>query len=691
MATNRRDPVRVPDEDHNLLSLPIQVLVNIMSFLPVLDRIKVRYVSRELRYISETASPWREFVWPDCSLREEKCLCINFIKAVCGVYTRRLSFPQHVIGPIALPTIVKTVRRDNGLTILKLVEMSQMVKILQYCDNVTHLCLPAIDHTNAHGRDPDEALIEAIQKLEDLAVLNVHCHGSFQPYLTLKIPLKELTIHAAIYDESRERTILHRKDESQKSIEKWVTNGFSPPNLNIVLDSSWYSALIWYREYLLATWARWNTQIPAGHVACLKLYSSYKVPLNIFQNAPVFQLQFGDTATLPFVQPSNISEWLLLTKHDDDSQKAAICIRENASLKSKMYQIINDHGIDDQNNSVTDLTELDLSNNELDCTWLVIAYPHLQRLNLRDNRNLRIEDLQVIATCCSNLQGLNISIRKDVEFCLKVWEILSSMKLTHLSMNGFFFKSPSSIDDVQVKRLIALFEQCMTLQALELWVSLWHDFPIPFNDYRLLSHFPSLEYCRINGYKHSICTQDILTTCKKLKYFNFSYSEYFASSPSRGEAQLPSSLISACNDNLQQLCILSKHTDLHDTFMETVSAHGGLIHVVLYVHSVSSKGITTLIDNSPSLLSFRLHEHKEPTENYCSSLSALLGKKFADRKLFTSGIFTLLQQAHGYVIYSDQSSNFDGTYVHFDQWLQNTDLLSLWPPNHFCDLQYDTR
>ena len=84
--------------------------------------------------------------------------------------------------------------------------------------------------------------------------------------------------------------------------------------------------------------------------------------------------------------------------------------------------------------------------------------------------------------------------------------------------------------------------------------------------------------------------------------------------------------------------------------MDTVSAHGGLIHVSFYVHSVSSEGITTLIKNSLNLLSFRLHEHKEHTENYCSLLSTSLGKKFADRKLFTLGLFSLLQQEHEYVI-----------------------------------------
>ena len=463
---------------------------------------------------------WRELVWSDCNRREENCLC-NVLK-ICGIQTRRLSFSQHVIGPLALPIILKTGNDPvlgDGRTILNLVGMSEVLKILQCCSNVTHLSLPALDHLNHRcsiPHYPDEELKEAVQKMEQLTSLNVHCYDSFLPFLTLTVPLKELTIHAAIYNNSLYKSLtIDCSQKAMGSIEKWVANGFSPQILNIVLDISWYSEQVCYREFLLASWARWNSQVPVGRVACLKLYSSYKTPLNLFQNTPVFQLQFGETATLPFVQPRSIDECLLLTDHDTDgSRKTAICIRQNASLKSRMYEIIDDHGVGDQDNNITNLTELDLSNYKLDCTKLVMAYPMLQRLSIRDNRNLRIEDLQVIATCCSNLQGLNISIRR-IEFFMKMWEVLSGMKLTHLRMDGLFFKNPSRLDDAQMKHLIALFQQCITLRALELR----DDFSYLFDDYKLLSNFPSLEYCRLYmyHYEYSICMEDILTTCKKLR------------------------------------------------------------------------------------------------------------------------------------------------------------------------------
>ena len=96
-------------------------------------------------------------------------------------------------------------------------------------------------------------------------------------------------------------------EEDIKGFKNWMMNGFNPPNLNvIVLLGSIYSAVIMLREFLLAAWPTWNAQVPSGHIACLKLHISYKPPLNLFQNEQVFQLQYGETVTLPFVQASNL-------------------------------------------------------------------------------------------------------------------------------------------------------------------------------------------------------------------------------------------------------------------------------------------------------------------------------------------------------------------------------------------------
>ena len=96
--------------------------------------------------------------------------------------------------------------------------------------------------------------------------------------------------------------VIH-SEEDIKGSQNWMRNGLNPPNLNIVvLNGSIYSTLIRFREFLLPAWARWNTQMPTNHAACLKLYINHKAPLNLLQNAPVFQLRYGATALLPYVQ-----------------------------------------------------------------------------------------------------------------------------------------------------------------------------------------------------------------------------------------------------------------------------------------------------------------------------------------------------------------------------------------------------
>ena len=629
------------DSPGYLSSLPNELLVKIISLLPeTQDRVKLRYVSRRLQKISETPSLWRKVVWRDCYSYEEERLH-NVMKS-CGIHIRRLAFSQHLIHPRTLPIVSQTT--------IKLIKVSKMAQMLHYCSNLIHLSLPVLDHSslNGGGDGPDDQLREAIQRMKYLEVLKVYCCSSCQPYLDLKMALKELTVYTVI-----------RSYEDIKGFQIWMMNGFNPPNLNVVLNGSINSAMIKLRDFLLAAWPKWNAQVPTGHTACLRLYSNYNVPLSLFQNAPVFQLRYGETVTLPFVRAPSIGvddEVLLLTDHDDGSKlvhKARLYPRPSHTVHS----ILRDHGQDNQlqlNNGVTNLTELDLSGCNINIKPIVGACPQLQRLNLKSIRSLRLEELQVIATCCCNLQGLNLKKiqTSNNNFRVNVWETLSSMKLTHLSIHASLLGTSLGEHKTQ---LIALFKRCTTLQALELSSimdlesQMYHD---------QLSHFPSLKYCGLLN-QNPTCAEHILTTCKNLRIFSYC-----------GRLFSPTS----AHNNLQQLCISSKRTNLNDNFMNTVSAHGGLIHVVFFVGSVTDHGIATLIKNSPNLLTFGCKQ-KSGRDNCLKSLGATLQKKFANRKLFTSGVFDLIPVIK------------DAEYMKDEGWLQNTELLSLWPPEQFRDLQ----
>ena len=190
-----------------------------------------------------------------------------------------------------------------------------------------------------------------------------------------------------------------------------------------------------------------------------RLYISYKVPLNLFQNAPDFQLQYGETATSPFAKGHNtgIGIWLLLTDRSNGGEmihKAKACYR----LLSGVYDVF--HNYEDNQLLGNNLTELNLDYCNIDIKPLILACPQLQRLSLKKHF-LRLDDLQVIATCCCNLQGLNLPNFPipDVQFCVRAWEVLSGMKLTYLRVDSVLCGSKLNIDSPPAKQLITSFKQ----------------------------------------------------------------------------------------------------------------------------------------------------------------------------------------------------------------------------------------
>ena len=96
--------------------------------------------------------------------------------------------------------------------------------------------------------------------------------------------------------------------------------------------------------------------------------------------------------------------------------------------------------------------------------------------------------------------------------------------------------------------------------------------------------------------------------------------------------------------------------------MTSISAHSGLVHVVMIIHSLTAEGITSLVRNSPNLITLYLSAktiHRLNVENF----NATLKKTFCKRRLFTAGHYILC----------NTYDNFK-----FKLWEQGTDLLPLW-------------
>ena len=248
-----------------------------------------------------------------------------------------------------------------------------------------------------------------------------------------------------------------------------------------------------------------------------------------------------------------------------------------------------------------------------------------------------LKGLRSIASCCRNLQGLDlIGIHVlQVENHVELWEILSDMKLTHLAIEQCII-IPRENDDANRLTLIKLYQKCSQLQALCLQYTpckktqCTNHGELDTHHILLLSNFPSIAFCKFKFNKHtSTAIHDILMNCKEIRCFSFF----------PGSCPVPLSFPSELTvRHLQQLLIRLRSAVIPDIFMNAVSAHGKLVHVILIVHSVSYEGMTALILNSPELSTF----HTSTMVNcITSSMKEDLKKRFACRRLFKYGSFVV--------------------------------------------------
>ena len=408
------------EESHiNLLTLPTELLVYIISFLSTLrDRVKLRYVSRWLRCVIErTPSLWKEFVWPYYDSREE-CSVKEVLK-VCGQHIKILSFP-----------ICRT-----PLTLLGM---------LQYCSsNVQHLSLLSAE------LDPDEQLFRntVLGCLQTLELKVDYLYYNFKQLLLNTGQLRELKIHFYGLGQSPITELLKH----------WKELEFMPTS--IAKYGTEYSI-----ETLAGIAVRLMT-IPTGTTAKFRAFKkSRKVPFNFSPILPYFQLHFegSDQVTIPCVKLSDCG--ILGLEHDlgiiTDCQYGGktMCMVQYYyiayTIKCSKSRLIARYG------SLSCATHFDLS----ECSSLqsghlkqiTIACPNLQRLDLQGCRHClaSLHGLRAIASHCYYLQGLNLLNIPVLKDHILLWEILSDMKLTHLGINFSTFGSEAANKEQFVSKVL---------------------------------------------------------------------------------------------------------------------------------------------------------------------------------------------------------------------------------------------
>ena len=615
----------------NLVALPIEILVYILSFLTSVSRelAKMRYVCRKFRSVCETPSLWRRFSWSQFDVREERC--VKNVLKMYGEHVRRLSFSHHVMP-------------------------AKLIAMLKCCSNLVQLSIP----NSKLSTDLLGKAIESMRNLENLDVLWYY-GDDISPLLLISARLKELTIR-------EKSTCGHSISYSALHVwmDNWVKEGFHPQTLNVV------SLVNIPSRKLIEQWVLSNPSSPPGHTGYLNMYCSLKAPMDLYPALPEFQLQFGQSCSLPYVKASNCgllgleNDLLLLTSCSDG---------DNVLYRARMVMLsnINEGGhLKSDMTSLTFVTHFDASfckslhSGHLE--QLAIMCPNLSQLNLKGNRNClkSLQGLRVIATCgklqCLNLLGISF---EQLEDRVQLWEILVNLRLLYLAIEACVLL-PFRKDDHA--RLMGLYQKCSNLRGLESYRGAWSCIDcriiVGGQSSSLLSNFPLLTHCFTTDVQRTTL-QDVLSSCRNLKCLRYSDSQ--------------SLHLSQNCTTLEQLCIDSMKISIPDSFMDTISVHGRLVHVILFVYAVTTDGITTLIANSPRLETCHIDTYfiRTPEGGLLnrSDYSQTLKRKFSYRKLFTCGSCYLVQgQTQGKSSFFHRQNTVN--YVLFDR---NTDLTSLLP------------
>ena len=510
-----------------------------------------------------------------------------------------------------------------------------------------------------------------LQGMESLQVLNIPLpdYAITSEIFTLSSNLKELSFH---YEMSILRYYSHW-------LEQWANFNYVPRKLNLVfadkprypdtLISSMQSCLPMLRNKKLLK----NSGLP--DIAWFSIYFSQPTMV------PYVQLKVTESAMfLPLVKASNYG---LLGLEVDTLHLTESTHRGNIVHKALLINGINAH-IDVSVASLTTVTYFDASHCSVlypgHLEQLSIACPNLQKLDLYDNSNClrNLQGLHSLANNCKSLQALNLrEIYHCENDCVELWEILCTMRLTQLSIEAWMINinihnsrnarslfSSLGGQSVAVKqqRLIAMFQNYLTLQVLEMEMVVCAGScnNLSDNELLLVSYFPSITSYRLCNLPKNNC-------CYTLK--RIFISRYlrclFLSKSLRGILSL--SLEGHCSC-LQQLYIDSRDTVPTDAFIDALCDHGGLEHVILRVKSLTAKSIGSIIEHSSNLVTFDV--------TFCSraflktqlkQLIANLKMRFSKRQLFNGGNFSMRRSP-----ISDKDK---------ERLMHQTNLFSVWDSN----------
>ena len=608
---------------HNsLITLPIELLVYICSFLSVRDVVKIRCVSKILRYVGETPSLWKTFIWSIYPPRESELL--EHVLKMFGEHVRQFHFAD--------------------------VPPSRLEVMLKLCKNVTHLSLPMFTYYNELGKL--EKIVCSMASLQILDIQGCSTGINIQKLFKLASNLKELSIyhrlrhHGSIFDYRSSDSSF----EMSKWIEQWANLNYLPRKLNVVVGLCNPSGFL--KDCLTVLKNKKLSKILdlpniAWFNICLQKSTDF------VSVVPYIQVRITDSSvTLPSVRSVSLGldfPWKNLRYPRDHIFHLTQGSYHGKKVHRAWLNAIDGIGeYIDNSVTIASLTSVTFFAANIICSflpehleWLSIACPNLQRLDLSNNPRCLsdLQGLRSVANNCRNLKYLNLQIcEEDIDphiygFTLdkdELWEILCTMHLTQLSVVEWVFDSYSLQNE-------NMFRNYLSLQALEVINQTARSSPPGFRsgyDLLPLSYFPSITSYKLGG-------RSIYDDYGLKQIFSCRYLRCLLLHFTFGENTLSLPLECQCTC-LQELYIYGEKTVLAETFINALYSHGGLEHVVLHVKSLTVRSITSLIEYSPDLVTFEMALcPKSWMEVQLKHLIAHIRTRFYKTKLINGGLFSV--------------------------------------------------
>ena len=531
--------VEDPREDHsidnysiNLLSLPTELLVKIMLYLPIIDRIMMLHISQRFRNMAEIPLLWRHFKLKNHHMIPSNIKSLlkvirkhvrsmhiyirdvpsNFEKIMCNVKWRRVT---HLI-------------LYEGLS-LELLDMTvDAMPHLQYLGMKLSFKRYNDDYDTYYGGIRDTvALLKAIPVRLTVLMFVLSLPTDLESVVTgIQVFVNEYYADALpslikIFG----RFNITATDNSAYN----HTSGNYGQRHRRNIDSS-------VRITANATdnlFKFWSKSAFSLSPFVIQLYDKVPndTPIRLFPPVPMRSYKFGKAATPTLIQLPAYGivglkdNMFHFSKYIDDHGMVRHAVTldhgDCGSLIEERHITCTPHL---HTVSYVDISYENVNSNHLQ--QLAIACPNLQQLHLQGNVNCLkdLQGLQAIVDKCKNLKNLNLAgiDVSRVESYLLLWDILSSLKKLNLLTIDLCMILLYDYDDDDKKKLVTMCKSCYSLLALN--VHLGHRSCIECNSSNenfLFSHFPSLTYCALWGVEYS-SVKPAFTNCRHLKYI-YSY------------------------------------------------------------------------------------------------------------------------------------------------------------------------